>query len=202
MAAAQGRGGRRVLSPASAAAARLSPAVAAAALAAGALVACATEGPWGLTCRPDHEGALAALLHAKRRDAGKGLILVAASRAQLAPWLAPLEPAWRSRMDLAWPGPVTFVAPAARGLPALLTGGRSTLAVRVTAHPTLLALIDACDSPLVSTSANASGAPTLRTATAIRRTFGDALAGIVAGEPGGRRKPSDIVDVRTGARLR
>ncbi len=181
---------------------RLTPEAAAAALADGRLVACPTEGVWGLSCRPDREDALEALLALKRRDAGKGLILVATSRARLAPWLAPLEPAWRSRMDVAWPGPVTFVVPAARDLSPLLTGGRTSLAVRVTDHAPLRALIDACGTPLVSTSANESGAPTLRTATAIRRAFGDAMAGIVEGEPGSRKRPSDIVDVRTGARLR
>ena len=180
---------------------------AAAALADGALVACPTEGVWGLSCRADDEAALERLIGLKGRDPAKGLILVGVSRAALGPWLAPLEPAWRSRMDLAWPGPVTFVAPAARGLPAALTGGRSTLAVRVSAHPPLVALATAvalaCDgAPLVSTSANPSGAPPLRTAAAVRRAFGDGIAGVVEGTLGGRRGPSDIVDVRTGRRLR
>ena len=175
---------------------------AAAALADGGLVACPTEGVWGLSCRADDEAALARLIGLKARDPTKGLILIGASRDALGPWLAPLEPAWRSRLDLAWPGPVTFVAPAARGLPDALTGGRSTLAVRVSAHPPLAALVAACGAPLVSTSANPSGAPPLKTAAAVRRAFGDALAGVVEGELGGRRKPSDIVDVRTGRRLR
>ena len=105
-------------------------------------------------------------------------------------------------MDLVWPGPVTFVVPAARTVPALLTGGRTTLAVRVSAHPTLAALASLVGAPLVSTSANPSGARPLATPAAIRRAFGDALDGIVEGELGGRRGPSDIVDVRTGRRLR
>ena len=180
---------------------------AAAALAGGGLVACPTEGVWGLSCRADDEAALERLIGLKGRDPSKGLILVGASRAALEPWLAPLEPAWKSRMDLAWPGPVTFVAPAARGLSAALTGGRTTLAVRVSAHPPLVALVAAaaaaCDgAPLVSTSANPSGAPPLRTAAAVRRAFGGGIAGVVEGMLGGRRGPSDIVDARTGRRLR
>ena len=142
------------------------------------------------------------VLELKGRDASKGLILVGADRRALEPLLAPLEPAWRSRMDVAWPGPVTFVVPAARGLSPLLTGGRSTLAVRVSAHPTLAGLARALGAPLVSTSANASGERPLGDAAAVARAFGDGLDGIVAGELGGRRGPSDIVDVRTGARLR
>ena len=142
------------------------------------------------------------VLGLKARDASKVLILIGADRASLEPLLAPLEPAWKSRMDLAWPGPVTFVVPAARTVPALLTGGRTTLAVRVSAHPTLAGLASALGAPLVSTSANVSGRPPLKGAAAVRRAFGEGLDGIVAGELGGRSGPSDIVDVRTGARLR
>ena len=166
------------------------------------MLACPTEGVWGLGCVHDDEAALARVLALKQRDANKGLILIGASRAMLQPLLAPLEPAWRSRMDVAWPGPVTFVAPAARHVSALLTGGRLTLAVRVSAHPPLLALVERVGRPLVSTSANLSGRPPLKTAAAIRRTFGDALDGIVDAPPGSRRGPSDIIDVRTGERLR
>ena len=175
---------------------------AAALLADGAVVACPTEGVWGLACLASNVAAVERIVALKARDAAKGLILIGKDRPALQPLLAPLEPAWRSRMDVAWPGPVTFVVPAARDASAMLTGGRTTLAVRVSAHPTLAALAATLGGPLVSTSANVSGAPPLKTPTAIRRAFGDALAGIVEGELGGRRGPSDIVDVRTGARLR
>lgn len=157
---------------------------------------------WGLACDASDEAAIQRVIDLKARDAGKGLILVAANPGQLQPWIAPLEPAWRSRMDLAWPGPVTFVAPAARIVSALLTGGRLTLAVRVSAHPVLFALTTALGRPIVSTSANVSGEAPLKNAAGIRRAFGERIDGVVAGELGGRRKPTDIVDVRTGEKLR
>ena len=157
---------------------------------------------WGLACRAADASAVERLLALKARDAAKGLILIGADRASLQPLLAPLEPAWRSRMDVAWPGPVTFVVPAARDVAPPLTGGRLTLAVRVSAHPTLAALAAALGEPFVSTSANPSGAKPLATAAAIRRAFGAGLGGVVEGALGGRRRPSDIVDVRTGRRLR
>ena len=166
------------------------------------MLACPTEGVWGLACDAASGTAVSRVLGLKVRDADKGLILIGASRAALQPLLAPLEPAWRSRMDLAWPGPVTFVVPAARGVSPVLTGGRLTLAVRVSAHPVLIALVGRLGRPIVSTSANVSGEKPLTSVAAIRRAFGDGLDGIVSGELGGRRGPSDIVDVRTGRRLR
>ncbi len=168
----------------------------------GGVAACPTEGVWGLACIASNEAAVQRVIDLKARDTGKGLILIGDSRAQVTPLLAPLEPAWCSRMDHAWPGPVTFVIPAAMGISPLLTGGRRTLAVRVSAHPLLLALTRTLGEPVVSTSANLSGEKPLKTAAAIRRVFGDRIDGVVEGELGGRRKPSDIIDVRTGRQLR
>lgn len=168
----------------------------------GGVVACPTEGVWGLACIASNESAVERVIELKARDVGKGLILIGASLEQISPLLAPLEPAWRSRMESAWPGPVTFVVPAARNVSPQLTGGRLTLAVRVSAYPILAALTESLCEPIVSTSANISGEKTLKTPTAIKRVFGDQLDGIVTGSLGGRRKPSDIIDVRTGRRLR
>ena len=177
---------------------------------AGGVVAYPTEAVYGLGCDPADADAVERVLALKGRDAEKGLILVAADANQLAPWLAPLEPAWRSRMDAVWPGPVTFVVPAAPTVPERLSGGRPTLAVRVSDHPVVRALCVGCGHPLVSTSANRSGEPALRDAAAVARTFGVAtgeataprLDAVVAGDLGGRERPSTIVDVRTGERLR
>ena len=168
----------------------------------GGVVACPTEGVWGLACSASNTHAVERVITLKARDSRKGLILIGADLAQVTPLLAPLEPAWRSRLADGWPGPVTFVIPAARDVSAHLTGGRLTLAVRISAHPVLRALTTQLKEPIVSTSANISGEKTLKTPAAIRRVFGDQLDGIVAGELGGRRDPSDIVDVRTGRRLR
>ena len=168
----------------------------------GGVVAYPTEAVFGLGGDPSNPDVIARVLAAKGRAPEKGFILVAADARQLAPWLAPLEPAWRSRMDDAWPGPVTFVVPAARGTPELVRGGRTTIAVRVSDHPVVRALCEGCGHPLVSTSANASGKPALRDARAVARAFGTAIDGVVDAETGGRRHATSIVDVRTGRRLR
>lgn len=172
---------------------------------AGGVVAYPTEAVFGLGCDPRRPDALERVLAIKGRATDKGFILVASDARQLAPWLAPLEPAWRSRMDDAWPGPLTFVVPAARDTPALVRGGRLTIAVRVSAHPVVRALCEGCGHALVSTSANASGEPALRRAADVAAAFDigeHALAGIVAGETGGLRRATPIIDVRTGRWLR
>jgi L-threonylcarbamoyladenylate synthase len=182
----------------------LSIAAAAAALHCGAVLACPTEAVWGLGCDPFDEAAVLRLLALKRRAVDKGLILVAASIAQLdglADWNAlPAENAAAVRAS--WPGPHTWIVPATARVPRWITGAHAGVAMRVSAHPVVVALCQAHGGPLVSTSANVAGAPAPRTLDACDPVLLAALDGRVAGETGDRDRPSDIRDARTGAVLR
>lgn len=172
------------------------------ALAAGGLVAYPTEAVFGLGCDPDNSQAIQRLLALKGRAAAKGLILIAHERAALARWLAPLDDTIEARVAPTWPGPVTWLLPAAPGVPAWLRGQHDNVAVRVTAHPVAAALCRAWGGPVVSTSANRSGAEPARTAEAVRADFGDAVEVIVGGPLGGLERPTPIRDGRTGRTVR
>src|SRR5690606_23054211 len=115
-----------------------------------------TEAVWGLGCDPANEAAVRRLLAIKRRDPGKGLILVAADRGQLQPWVdfAGLPRARLEAVLASWPGPHTWILPAGAAAPRWITGDHDGLAVRVSAHPQVVALCRAFGGPLVSTSAN------------------------------------------------
>lgn len=142
------------------------------------------------------------MLALKRRLAHKGLILIAADFAQLAPFLRPLTPAELGRLHASWPGPHTWLVPARRGTPRWLRGRHDTLAVRVTAHPLAAALCRACGHPLVSTSANLSGRPPARSALATRRQLGRHLDALLPGPTGGAARPTAIRNLRTGRTIR
>jgi len=175
---------------------------AAAAIRAGGIVAYPTEGVWGLGCDPANRDAVERLLVLKGRDVTKGLILLAAEENQLAPWVEPFNPAMADRVRGTWPGPVTWIVPARADCPAWLTGGRSTVAVRITAHPPARALCVAAGSALVSTSANLSGQEPLAGSEALRKTFGSTLSAILEGPLGGLQGPTEIRDLQTGHILR
>ena len=85
-------------------------------IAAGGVVAHPTEGVFGLACDPDDREAILRILALKRRDPGLGLILIGSVWDQLAPYCAPLDDDVVRRMHEEWPGPVTFIVPAAQGL--------------------------------------------------------------------------------------
>lgn len=173
---------------------------AAAALHAGAVIAYPTEAVWGLGCDPANAAAVLRLLALKHRPLDKGLILIAADAAQLRAFLAPA--ALPEPVTASWPGPSTWLLPAAADTPRWLTGEHDTLAVRVTAHPLAAALCRAFGGPLVSTSANRAGRPPAKSALAVRREFADDLDLIVNGPLGALARPTPIRDGRSGAYLR
>ncbi len=171
-------------------------------LRAGGLIAYPTEGVYGLGCDPANPVALARLLALKHRSAGMGLILIAADMVQLRPWLAPLDAEVEQRLARGWPGPLTWVVPVAEGAPRLLTGGRHSLAVRVSAHPLCRQLCRAWGGPLVSTSANRHGRPPARSALQVRRWLGSGVDFVVSGPLGGLKGPTPIRDALDNRVLR
>lgn len=168
----------------------------------GGIVACPTEGVYGLHCDPLDPIAVERIHELKGRTASKGLILLAAGIDQLEGYLDLSEPGSRERLEASWPGPVTWIVPAAIATPDWLTAGEATIAVRVTDHPVAAALCSSCGIALVSTSANISGLPPARTALAVQRIFGQALDYVLHAPTGGLPGPTEIRLLATGEKLR
>lgn len=168
----------------------------------GGLIAYPTEAVYGLGCLPWERRAVERLLDAKRRSWSKGLSLIAAGLEQLDDLVELPSGPLAEELRRSWPGPVTWVLNARPGIPFWLTGGRETLAVRVTGHPLARRLCATAASPLISTSANRSGRPPLRRALHVRRELGTLVDYVLKGELGGLEKPTLIRDGRTGAVLR
>lgn len=168
----------------------------------GGVIAYPTESVYGLGCDPQDPYAVSHLLSIKGRSADKGLILIAADVEALQPWIEIPDNDWRGEILASWPGPNTWVLPRQPLAPAWIGGGRPTLAVRVTDHPLANGLCRAIGGAIVSTSANRSGQPPLRTALAVRRQFGPFLNGVLGGAVGGSSRPTAIRDGTTGAWIR
>lgn len=180
----------------------LTPASAAQHIASGRLIAYPTEAVYGIGCDPANPDAVKAVLKLKSRDQHKGFILIAAELAQLRPYIDVLSAGDQQTLNEAWPGPVTFVCKAKPDLPELLTGGRDTIAVRVSAHPVVVELCNACGHALISTSANISGRPALTNADAVAAEFGDEISGVVDGSLGELKTATPIFSLITGEQLR
>ena len=184
--------------------ARLDANAAARALRRGGVIAYPTEAVWGLGCDPRDEAATLCLLALKEREVEKGLILIAADEAQLAPFVdfGSLAESQLDALRATWPGPYTWIVPASTDAPRWITGEHDGIAVRVTAHPDVIALCEAFGGAIVSTSANRAGMPAAATFDALDPAVVAGVDGVLEGETGGLERPSAIRDARTGAVLR
>lgn len=168
----------------------------------GGVVAYPTEAVFGLGCDPANLAAVQRVLDLKQRPAHKGLILIAATLAQLEPWLLPLDSELLAKVLPTWPGPVTWLLPVRPEVSPLIRGEHDTLAVRVTAHPVCRELCLRLGHPLVSTSANLAGGEPARSAQAVQAQFGTQLDYILDAPLGGQAQPTQIRDGRTGEIVR
>jgi len=174
---------------------------AAALIQAGGLIAYPTEAVFGLGCDPRNSAAVTRLLKLKQRSPDKGLILISADFQQLQVYLKPLDDEVNRRIQTHWPGPHTWLLPAAKTTPKWLTGQHNTLAVRVTAHPIAAALCQRVGA-IVSSSANPSGAVEARSAAEVRGYFKQQIDLIMDAEVGGEKQPSSIRDGLSGHTVR
>lgn len=166
----------------------------------GGVIAYPTEAVWGLGCDPQNAAAIKKILSLKQRPWQKGLVVVAASWQQLAPWLKPLAQTDLEKIQSTWPGPVTWVLPCNDSVSKWLKGEHDTLAVRVSDHPLVRKLCERT-GPLVSTSANPAGQEPARSQEQVELYFPEQLDFILTGELGGRAQPSEIRTL-DGQRLR
>jgi len=170
----------------------------------GGVIAYPTEAVWGLGCDPRDEAATLRLLVLKQREVAKGLILIAADEAQLAPFVdfESLAESQRATVRESWPGPNTWIVPASAGAPRWITGEHHGIAVRVSAHPGVIALCRAFGGAIVSTSANRAGMPAAATFDALDPAVVAGVDAVLEGDTGGLERPSAIRDARSGAVLR
>jgi L-threonylcarbamoyladenylate synthase len=86
--------------------------------------------------------------------------------------------------------------------PRWVTGGRATIAVRMTAHPLAAELCRAVRDAIVSTSANVARRPPHRRLLSLRRDLGSRIDYVLAGPLGAHAAPTTIRDGRSGRTLR
>lgn len=166
----------------------------------GAVIAYPTEAVYGLGCDPDNQQAVMALLAIKQRPVSKGLILIAADYQQLLPYIddPQLTEQQKAQIQASWPGGTTWVMPAADSTPDWLRGDHTSIAVRVSAHPVVRELCQSFGKPLISTSANLTGQPSINDIDTLRSQLADKVSHIVPGYPDTNLQPSKIIDALSG----
>lgn len=166
----------------------------------GGVIAYPTEGVFGLGCMPGDLEAVARLLELKKRDANKGLILIASRPDQFEGWID--MPDGKSLPDPDPTCPITWIVSPGAKVDPLLRGEHDGIAVRLTTNPVAHAICEAVNSPITSTSANLSGQPVAADHDELHRQFDACVDYIVPGECGPASGPSEIRILATGHVLR
>jgi len=161
----------------------------------GQIVAFPTDTVYGIGAHAFQAEAVAGLYAVKDRPETKAIPVLVAQMEDLTRVALGIPPVAWELVERFWPGGLTLVLPCAQALPAVVTAGGDTVAVRCPDHPVPLALMAALGAPLAATSANLSGQPS---PASMRQVVAD-LAGRVpliidGGEcPGG--VPSTVLDL-------
>lgn len=164
----------------------------------GGIVAYPTEAVWGLGCVPTDKQAVHKILNLKQRSVDKGLILVGSSADQFSVYLDGLEKHYFELFATQPKKPTTWLVPDNGTAPGWIVGKHQSVALRVSDHPIVVALCDALDGPIVSTSANPQGLPAAVNEAQVREYFSATIDFLVAGEVAGAAAPSEIKDLVTG----
>ncbi len=161
----------------------------------GGIIAFPTDTVYGLGACANLHQAVERVYQVKGRPRHMALPLLLAHILQISEVAEPVPPiAWLLAHNFL-PGALTIVLHKSNSVPDIITGGGITVAVRIPAHSIPVALADGLGMPIVGTSANLSGKPSVLTADKVYSQFGDKVDLVIDGGrcPGGRE--STIVDV-------
>ena len=147
--------------------------IAAMTIQAGGLVAFPTETVYGLGANAWDELAVDKIFRAKGRPANDPLIVHIAHIDQLSEVARQIPDMAHELCRQFWPGALTLVLLKSSKIPAKLTAGLDTVAVRMPDHKVASALLNAADVPIAAPSANRFARPSPTTAQHVLDDLGD-----------------------------
>jgi L-threonylcarbamoyladenylate synthase len=160
----------------------------------GGLVVYPTDTSYGIACDLMQEQALDRLISVKNRDKGIGVPLLFTDINQCEAYhdFGSLE---RVLARLFWPGALTLIVTTKDTIPAYITGGRESAAIRVPNHFVPQRIAKELGMPIVGTSANLSGGETPFEVSVAFEQLGDGVDLYIDGGPSSASANSTIVGV-------
>jgi len=170
-------------------------------LLAGELVALPTETVYGLGADAGNPAAVARIFAAKGRPADHPLIVHVAGHDAVEQWAERVPAVAWELMETFWPGPLTLILQKQAWVPDAVTGGQTTVGLRVPGHPVALELLRrfAAARPgkpagIAAPSANRFGRISPTTAAHVAEELGNRVALILDGGPCAVGIESTIID--------
>ncbi len=161
----------------------------------GGLVAFPADTLYALGADASNASAIQRVFAAKGRTRTNPIPLLVADLAMASRIVGDLSGPAARLAERYWPGPLTLLVPAARGVSRLLTASTGRIGLRVPDAQVALALILRLGGPVTGTSANRSGGKDPLSADEVLRQLGNRIDLILDGGPVAVGSPSTVVDV-------
>lgn len=161
----------------------------------GELVAFPTETVYGLGADASNPSAVARLYAAKGRPTNHPVIVHLADFDQLSNWASSVPESAVKLAKAFWPGPITLILPKASHVLDEITGGQSSVGLRVPAHPLAIELLKAFGGGIIAPSANKFGRLSPTRAEDVRNEFKQEVALVLDGGPCAVGIESTIIDL-------
>lgn len=162
----------------------------------GELISFPTETVYGLGANAMNENAVKKVYAAKGRPSDNPLIVHVASIEEVENYVEEMSHQAKELMTKFWPGPLTLIFKAKPGVfSKTVTGGLTSVAIRMPNNKATLALIKSVGVPLVGPSANTSGKPSPTTAAHVYHDLNGKIAGILDGGETGVGLESTVLDM-------
>ncbi|MEZ5377500.1 MAG: L-threonylcarbamoyladenylate synthase [Acidimicrobiales bacterium] len=168
-------------------------------LRAGGLIGLPTETVYGLGADATNEAAVQRIFATKGRPAGHPLIVHVASAQQVDEWSTGSDARAAALAEAFWPGPLTIIVESSGLAAPSVTGGRTTVGLRVPDHPVALEVLRRFGGGVAAPSANRFGHVSPTTADHVRADLGDAVDVILDGGPSKVGVESTIIELVGGA---
>jgi len=129
-----------------------------------------TDTVYGLAVNALSEEAVGRLFKIKKRPETKPVPIIVRD-IEMAKKYAYINRDREKALNSVWPGKVTVILPKRDAAPDILTAGKKTIGIRVSAHPFVQWLMEELDFPITATSANFSGEPPTARAYEVIKIF-------------------------------
>jgi len=168
-------------------------------LRAGGLVAFPTETVYGLGADASNAKAVSRLYAVKRRPATHPVIIHFASPKDALSWASGVPESAHQLAKRCWPGPLTLILKRSPLAQDFVTGGQTTVGLRVPSHPVARQLLKEFAGGIAAPSANRFGRVSPTTAAHVREDLGQDVDQVLEGAAGEVGIESTILDLSSGA---
>lgn len=161
----------------------------------GEIVAFPTETVYGLGAVATNDVAVKKIFEAKGRPSDNPLIVHIGTKEEVSDYIEDIPENALILMDAFWPGPITLVMKAKKGiLSPSVTAGLTTVGMRMPNHKVALELLRKLRKPVAAPSANQSGKPSPTKATHVEEDLQGRIPLILDGGPTGIGIESTVLD--------